>query len=86
MTDVVKGVKHMHSKGFAHRDLKVENILFHNGKYKLADFGSSSGETLDYKTAAKLEISKKNSERYIGLAALMFFLFHCNFPIWLQLS
>lgn len=42
MIDVVKGVKYMHSKGFTHRDLKVENILYQNGKYKLADFGSAS--------------------------------------------
>lgn len=44
MADILKGVKHMHSKGIAHRDLKVENILFQNGKYKLADFGSASAE------------------------------------------
>lgn len=42
MKDVVKGVKYMHEKGIAHRDLKVENILFQEGKYKLADFGSAS--------------------------------------------
>jgi serine/threonine protein kinase len=38
----------MHDKQIAHRDLKVENILFHGGKYKLADFGSASSEKVDY--------------------------------------
>jgi serine/threonine protein kinase len=30
MRDVCLGVKHMHGKGIAHRDLKVENILLKN--------------------------------------------------------
>lgn len=69
MLDIVKGVKHMHSKRIAHRDLKVENVLFHNGKYKLADFGSASTEILNYKTSSKFEISKaiEKFEKYTTL-------------------
>jgi serine/threonine protein kinase len=44
----------MHSKGYAHRDLKVENILCQSGLYKLIDFGSASGDTLDYTNSSKL--------------------------------
>jgi len=32
----------MHGQGIAHRDIKVENILLCNKKFKLADFGSAS--------------------------------------------
>jgi AP2-associated kinase len=38
----------MHKKGWAHRDLKVENVMLHNGLYKLIDFGSASPDILDY--------------------------------------
>lgn len=29
----------LHERGVAHRDVSLENILIHDGKYKLADFG-----------------------------------------------
>jgi serine/threonine protein kinase len=50
MKDVIAGVMHMHSQSppIAHRDLKVENILLENKKFKLCDFGSSSTDILDY--------------------------------------
>ena len=40
--DICKGLQHMHSKGIAHRDIKVENILLQNKSFKLCDFGSAS--------------------------------------------
>lgn len=59
MRDVVNGVKFMHEKGIAHRDLKVENILFEESKYKLCDFGSATNSVLDYHTTSKRDISKE---------------------------
>ena len=41
MKDVSIGLAHMHSLGIAHRDLKIENILLKDNKFKIADFGSA---------------------------------------------
>ena len=38
---VLQAVYHMHTNGFAHRDIKFENILLCNEEYKLADLGSA---------------------------------------------
>jgi serine/threonine protein kinase len=48
MIDICKGLTHLHSKGIAHRDIKVENILLHNKQFKLCDFGSASKQVLDH--------------------------------------
>ena len=39
--DVAKGLKHAHSKGIIHQDLKPSNILFKDGKAKITDWGLS---------------------------------------------
>ncbi|CAG2117486.1 unnamed protein product [Medioppia subpectinata] len=50
-SDVFKGVQYMHSKGYSHRDLKLQNVLVFaekNGvslRHKLCDFGSARGDT-----------------------------------------
>ncbi|GLU13553.1 hypothetical protein SLE2022_301850 [Rubroshorea leprosula] len=44
---ILKGLRHIHAKGFAHCDIKLQNILgFDNGGVKIADFGlaKKSGE------------------------------------------
>ena len=39
------GVYILHRNGITHRDLKPNNILIHNGQYKICDFGLSSDTT-----------------------------------------
>ncbi|XP_054780400.1 serine/threonine-protein kinase MHK [Prosopis cineraria] len=39
MKQVLRGLSHMHKKGFFHRDLKPENLLVTNDVLKIADFG-----------------------------------------------
>ena len=35
----------LHKMGYAHRDVKLENVLAHNsGQYKLIDFGSATDQ------------------------------------------
>ena len=50
LIEVCNGLKHMHSLGIQHRDIKVENILLdaQTKQFKLCDFGSASKDTLDY--------------------------------------
>lgn len=46
---ILEAVEYVHQQGYAHRDLKLENILIGNdGLLKLADFGcaKSTAETL----------------------------------------
>ncbi|KAI8603168.1 kinase-like domain-containing protein [Dissophora ornata] len=38
---VLRGLQHMHSKGFMHRDMKPENILVNGDTVKIADLGLS---------------------------------------------
>jgi AP2-associated kinase len=39
----------MHNKGIAHRDIKIENVLLNEKKFKLCDFGSASTQIVDFK-------------------------------------
>lgn len=37
--DILNALEFLHDRGLVHRDLKPQNILKHNGAWKLADFG-----------------------------------------------
>lgn len=41
LNDILKGFQEMVQNDFAHRDVKPENTLIHDGKYMVADFGFS---------------------------------------------
>ena len=44
---IVEALKYMHSKKKAHRDLKLDNILFDGETIKIIDFGFSLETTAD---------------------------------------
>lgn len=39
LADILNAMEFLHDKGLVHRDIKPQNILKHNGVWKLADFG-----------------------------------------------
>ena len=49
LNDICAAISHMHSQvpAISHRDIKVENVLLNNKRFKLCDFGSSSTDVLD---------------------------------------
>lgn len=53
MKEISTALVHMHELGIAHRDLKIENVLLENKKFKLCDFGSASSAVLDFSKIPK---------------------------------
>ncbi len=43
--DILNSLEYLHDLGYVHRDLKPGNILFHDGKWKLADLGLITSDT-----------------------------------------
>ena len=50
LREVTSGLKHIHSKGYAHRDIKTENILIMgDGTLTICDFGSCTNDFMNSK-------------------------------------
>ena len=70
LKDISRGILHMHSQDppIAHRDIKVENVLLHNKKFKLCDFGSASARALSYQgsqlSSSQIDEMFEDFERY----------------------
>ncbi|CAD8175516.1 unnamed protein product [Paramecium octaurelia] len=49
MKEITQGIKSLHTlqPPMTHRDIKIENVLFQNGRCKLCDFGSASTQRVD---------------------------------------
>jgi serine/threonine protein kinase len=45
LADILNSLEHLHDLGLVHRDLKPGNILFHEGRWKLADLGLITSNT-----------------------------------------
>ena len=39
LSDILNAMEEIHNLGLVHRDIKPQNILYHNGRWKLSDFG-----------------------------------------------
>lgn len=39
ISDILKGVQYIHSKGYIHFDLKLDNLIYYNRHIKIIDFG-----------------------------------------------
>jgi serine/threonine protein kinase len=44
---LVRGIADIHNAGYAHLDISAENIMVHNGDFKLVDFGMARACTAD---------------------------------------
>jgi len=53
LQQLISGISYIHEMGWVHRDLKLDNILFHDGKYIIADWGFAC----PYKPSQKLHQS-----------------------------
>jgi serine/threonine protein kinase len=49
-TEILTGIKELHSKNIYHRDIKPDNILFVNGTWKISDLGLIGHREDDFKS------------------------------------
>lgn len=64
-TQVCDAVNFMHTQNppISHRDLKVENILYNEGKYKLCDFGSATTRVYTLEDSGEINQASDDIQR-----------------------
>ncbi|CDW82759.1 UNKNOWN [Stylonychia lemnae] len=69
-----KGLLHMHqqSPAIAHRDIKIENVLLNNKRFKLCDFGSASTSVLDYSVMNDQHMIDETIEEFEKYTTMMY--------------
>ena len=69
--EVCSGVGVLHDLGVIHRDIKLENVLLSNKRFKLVDFGSCTNEVVDLSQVSRERMSKYEEE-FERLTTLMY--------------
>lgn len=64
--EIAQALLHLHKKNISHRDLKLENVLLHDKKFKLCDFGSAT------KVNNQLSATDEDFEEFEKYTTLMY--------------
>jgi serine/threonine protein kinase len=62
--DILNAIETLHDLGYVHRDLKPQNVLFHENKWKLSDFGLITSKDKNLTTVLTSIDSAWGSEMY----------------------